>query len=63
MKIVATLMSNGVKFYLRSTVWTADIDRATRFDDITAAKEQVNKAAKFMNKSLVKTIDIEEVEA
>ena len=43
-----TLALNGMKFYLRSTVWTADEARATSFETEDAAKAGLLKAKQFM---------------
>lgn len=59
MKIV-TLSHLGATFYLRRTVWTADLDRADRFETEDAARDQLAKAKQFMKAAQFKAARIEE---
>lgn len=59
MKIV-TLNHLGATFYLRRTVWTADLDRADRFETEDAARAQLAKAKPFMKAAQFKAARIEE---
>lgn len=59
MKIV-TLHHLGATFYLRRTVWTAELDRADRFETEDAARAQLAKAKPFMKAAQFKAARIEE---
>ena len=50
----------GSTFYLRSTVWTAEQDRATRFDSPELAQAQLDRAKKFMKTANYKAAKITE---
>lgn len=45
-------------WYLRNTVATSDITRASRYKTEQAARDALAKAAKFMKKSAVKSAEI-----
>lgn len=61
--IVAKLVNNGLPFYLRSTVWTGELERATRFETKEQAVAAVEKAKTFMRrKSDAKRVTYEEVQ-
>lgn len=53
---IATL-NNGPDFFLRNTVWTSR-ERATTFETMEEAEAAVEKARKFINKTLRKKIRI-----
>ena len=56
---VATLKIPGyLTGYLRSIIWTTDLDRADRFNTRPEAEAAIEKATKFMKKSHVKHISI-----
>lgn len=58
---VVKLVNNGLPFYLRSTVWTGELDRATRFETREAAQAGLDKARQFMRrKTDAKRATIEE---
>ena len=48
MSHIVTLIHLGNTFYLRSTVWTSERDRATMFATVEAAQAGLNKAKQFM---------------
>lgn len=58
---LVTLNHNGATFYLRSTIWTADIERATRFESEDAAKAQLLKAKQFMKAAQFKAAKIKAI--
>lgn len=60
MNYIVTLNHLGNKFFLRSTIWTADVDRAQKFDTKEAAAEQLNKAKKFMKAAQFKAARVVE---
>lgn len=56
---IVTLNHLGNTFFLRSTIWTAQRERATEFETAEAAKEGLNKAKNFMKASQYKAAKIE----
>lgn len=59
---VAKLVNNGLPFYLRSTVWTGELERATRYETLEQAKEALKQARKFMaRKTDAKRVTFEQV--
>lgn len=42
----------GRTFYLRSTVWTSEFDRATRHESFDKALDALKKAKPFMKRSV-----------
>lgn len=48
MQSLVKLIHNGNAFYLRSTVWTSALDRATVFASQEAAQAGLLKAKQFM---------------
>lgn len=59
MKIV-TLTHLGATFYLRRTIWTADLDRADQFETEADARAQLVKAKQFMKAAQFKAAQVEE---
>lgn len=57
---IATLNNLGQDYFLRGTVWTLTRERATPFETMEAAEAAVEKAKKFINKTLGKKIKIME---
>jgi hypothetical protein len=56
---LAKLVNNGITFYLRNTVWTGDVERATRYETEIDASAAVERAKKFMaRKSDAKRVQI-----
>lgn len=51
---VVSLAHNGATFYLRSTIWVDEFDRANKFDTAEKARLALEKAKKFMKPSLRK---------
>lgn len=49
----------GGVFFLKGTVWTFEIDRASKFKTEDEAKKAIDKAAQFKKKSDVKKWRIE----
>ena len=48
MFVVRYLLSQGTThFYLRNTIFTAELDRATQFATVPEAKAAIEKARKF----------------
>lgn len=60
MTYVVRLTHLGNTFHLRRTVWTADLDRADRFETEDAARAQLAKAKPFMEAAQFKAARIEE---
>ena len=60
---IATLSHLGNTFYLRSTVWTSERDRATVFASHEEAQAGLLKAKMFMKAKQFKAARIEAVEA
>lgn len=56
---IVKLIHLGNTFYLRSTVWTSDPERASEFASEEAAKAGLEKARKFMKASQFKAAKIE----
>jgi len=48
MSYLVTLNHLGNTFYLKSTIWTASLDRAQKFETEESARNQLIKASKFM---------------
>lgn len=55
---IAKLTTEGNEYFLRGTAWAFQKDRATIYPDRVTADAAVEKAAKFMKKRLVKTVEI-----
>lgn len=58
--LIVTLQYNGSKYFLRNTIWTAYLDRATEFPSREAARFQLDKAKQFMKAAQYKAAKIEE---
>jgi hypothetical protein len=58
---IATLQNNAITFYLRGTTWAFSANRADQFETEEGVKAAIEKAAKFMKKSMVKKIVISKV--
>lgn len=56
---IVTLIHNGAKFYLRNTIWSAHIDRATIFTSAENARIGLDKAKQFMKAAQYKAAKIE----
>lgn len=57
---MVTLIHLGNTFYLRNTIWTADIERANDFPTREAAQAQLDKAKQFMKAAQYKAAQIVE---
>ena len=57
----AVTLTTTEVFYLKGTTWTSTIERASKFDTKEQAQQALDKAAKFMKKSVVKLAKIETV--
>lgn len=57
---LVTLRHLSNDFYLRSSIWTADYERAQGFDTREAAQAQLDKAKKFMKAQQYKAANIVE---
>lgn len=60
MTYVVSLTHLGNTFHLRRTIWTADLDRADRFETREAAQASLAKAKPFMKAAQFKAARIEE---
>jgi hypothetical protein len=49
---IVTLAHNGNTFYLRSTIWTSERDRAQVFQSVEAAQAGLLKAKPFMKAAM-----------
>jgi hypothetical protein len=58
---IVTLNHLGNTFYLRSTVWSFALDRATRYHTEDAARDALNKARKFMKAAQYRAAKIEPI--
>lgn len=56
---IVTLIHLGNKFYLRNTIWSAHIDRATIYTSAQAAQDALDRAKKFMKAAQYKAAKIE----
>lgn len=60
--LVQTRMPNdGEMFYLRSTIWTRDIERADRYDTHKQACAAIERAKRFNKVKIMKAAQIVEV--
>lgn len=58
---IVNLKHNGLNFYLRGTVWSFDVMRATEFDSREAAQAGLDKAKPFMKAAQYKAAKIEAI--
>lgn len=63
MQHIVTLQHLGNEFYLRSTIWTADRNRATIFQSEDAARAGLAKAKQFMKAAQFKAARIVAVQS
>lgn len=57
---IVKLVHLGNTFYLRSTVWTSERERATEFPSAEAAQAQLDKAKQFMKAAQYRAARVEE---
>lgn len=57
--IIVTVINQDQKFFLRGTTWAFNEDRANKFETMEAAQIAVEKAKKFMAKSIYKNLKYE----
>jgi hypothetical protein len=55
---IVTVNTTGLPHFLRSTIWTADINRADKFETMEAATAALAKAKKFMKATTFKAAKI-----
>jgi len=56
-----TIVNQGNKFWLKGTTWAFSLERAQQFPTEESARNQLEKAKKFMKPSLYKTAIIETI--
>lgn len=54
-------LENGYTYYMRSTTWTTELERASTFETVEAAKTALERARQFMKPALYKRAVIVEV--
>ena len=59
--IVIEINNEGYVWLLRSTTWTSQIERADKFSSQVEAEQALEKAKRFIKKSLLKKIVFKEV--
>ena len=47
-KFIVTVENGGTTWFLRSTIWTSEFDRADKYADRVAAQAAFDKAKQFM---------------
>jgi len=52
------LENGGFTWYLIRSTWTTEIERASRFESLEAAKVAFEKQRKFLKASLARRVDI-----
>ena len=63
MTYIVTITHKGIEIPLRGTVWAGSMDRAEHFDTREATLAALNRAAKFMQKTIYKKAVIKEITA
>lgn len=55
---VVTVVNQGMRFWLKGTIWSSSLERADRFISTDAAFAAIKRATKFNQKAIMKRAEL-----